>query len=99
VLGAFVLGACGLVFVALGLVAALFPRAGRRSRGAWGAVALGAGQLCHAAGMLAGYGGTAGVVLPAATAACAVAGAVLVWTDRRPARSGRRPPRLPPLGG
>ncbi|MFI0901560.1 hypothetical protein [Streptomyces sp. NPDC020983] len=98
-LGAIVLGACGVVFVTLGLVAALPLRAGGSSRGAWGAVALGASQLCHAAGMLAGYGGTAGVVLSAGAAACAVAGAVLVWTDRRSARSGRRRPRLPPLGG
>ncbi|WP_031525945.1 hypothetical protein [Streptomyces sp. NRRL F-5123] len=95
-IGAVVLGAAGLVFVTLGLAAALPPRTG--SRAAWGAVALGVGQLCHAAGMLAGYGGPAGVALSTCSAAFAVGGALLVWKDRgAPRRSRRR--KLPPLGG
>jgi hypothetical protein len=93
--GAVFLGAGGAVFVVLGLVAAL-PRANRRgARAPWAAVAFGGSQLCHAAGMLAGDGGAAGVVLSTCTAAFAVCGALLVWADSRAARRSRR--RLPPL--
>lgn len=89
------LGAAGFAFMTLGLVAALPPRGRTRARAAWGAVALGVSQLCHAAGTLAGDGGAAGVVLSICTAASAVCGALLVWAGSRAARRARR--KLPPL--
>ncbi|MFI0720599.1 hypothetical protein [Streptomyces sp. NPDC021224] len=100
-IGAIVLGVSGFLFVVLGLVAALPPRAGSGSRAGWGAVALGVSQLCHAAGMLTGSDGSAGVALSTGSAASAVCGALLVWSDRRTARSARRGRRrkLPPLRG
>lgn len=97
---AILLGTGGFLFVALGLLAALPRRDGVGSRAAWGAVAFGVSQLCHAAGTLAGYGGPAGVVLSTCSAVSAVCGALLVWRDRKargPARRNRRR-KLPPLG-
>ncbi|NUS12813.1 MAG: hypothetical protein HOY69_15660 [Streptomyces sp.] len=91
--GAVALGVAGLVFVAVGLRVALSRRGS--SRAGWGAVGLGLGQLLHAAGTLAGHRQPLGLVLALSSAACAVAGALLVVADRAASRSRRR--RLPPL--
>lgn len=73
-------------------------RAGTRA--GWGAIAIGLGQLFHAAGSLAGSRQPLGFILAACCAAFSITGFILVVRDRdifRNGRGGRKRRKLPPL--
>ncbi|MGR3873421.1 hypothetical protein ACUXZZ_33285 [Streptomyces graminifolii] len=94
-------GAVGAIFLALG---AWFVWRQRRRHAStvagWGALAVGAGQLLHAAGSLTGNGQPLSLVLATCCAVVSVVGYILVASIRNtvPNGRGRRKRRkLPPI--
>ncbi|MFI9602507.1 hypothetical protein ACWEQ7_14030 [Streptomyces sp. NPDC004069] len=70
------------------------------TRAGWGAIAIGLGQLFHAAGSWAGSRQPLGHILAAGSAAFSITGFILVVRDRdifRNGRGGRKRRKLPPL--
>ncbi|MFB7458878.1 hypothetical protein [Streptomyces sp. NPDC056188] len=70
------------------------------TRAGWGAIAIGLGQLFHAAGSLAGSRQPLDHIRAACCAAFSIAGCILVVRGRdilRNGRGGRKRRKLPPL--